>query len=133
MCSECNTIPGHGWRSWAGLVTALAVAVGLVAGCSPKRAVQVFPPASSRDAIQRARDILSLYAGGQPLGSESIGFDVMIEDVRKIDDANAAILEQGFAEIMARPAVARDVAVRLLERLPASAAATVEPPRPHVP
>lgn len=104
------------------MVLVLVMGVGLV-GCSPKRPVEVFPPASSRDAIQRARDILSLYAGGQPVGSESIGFDLMVEDVRKVDATVAETLEKGLAEITARPAAARVTATRLLEQLPASAAA----------
>jgi hypothetical protein len=116
---------GRGRRGDLGLGFVLLV---LLAGCSPKRAVEVYPPASSRDAIQRARDILSLYAGGQPVGSESVGFEVMVEDVRKIDAKNAALLERGFAELTARPAAARTIAAKFLEQLPASAAAAGQAP-----
>lgn len=106
---------------------AVVATLAFVAGCSPKRAVQVFPPAGSRDAIQRARDILSLYAAGQPVGSESMGFDVMVADVRAIDPESAAVLERGLAEIMARREAARTIAIRLLEALPTSAAAAPPP------
>jgi hypothetical protein len=116
-------------RSRLGGVGLGVVLVGL-AGCSPKQAMEVFPPASSRDAIQRARDILSLYAGGQPVGSESVGFEVMVEEVSKIDAADAALLERGFAELTARPAAARTIATKLLEQLPASAATAGQAPKP---
>lgn len=118
MDSVAQRFSGRGGQGWVGLL----LAVSLVDGCSPKRAVQVYPPASSRDAIQQARDILSLYAGGQPVGSESLVFDAMVAKVRGIDPENAAILERGFAEITARPATARAVAGRLLAELPVSAA-----------
>jgi hypothetical protein len=116
--SSAKMISGSqcGWIS-------LFLIVVFVAGCGPKQPVEVYPPASSRDAVQRARDILSLYAGGQPVGSESIGFDLMVEDVRKVDATVAETLEKGLAEITARPAAARVTATRLLEQLPASAAA----------
>lgn len=118
MDSMVQRFAGRAGQGWVGLL----LAVSLAGGCSPKRAVQVFPPASSRDAIQQARDMLSLYADGQPVGSESIGFDTMVANVRAIDPENAAILERGFAQITARPATARAVAGRLLVELPASAA-----------
>jgi len=99
------------------------VLVLVLAGCSPKRPVEVFPPASSRDAIQRARDILELYAQGQPVGSEAIGFPVLVADVQAVDAAVAETLDQGLAVISKNPSAARNTAARLLAELPASAAA----------
>jgi hypothetical protein len=117
MSGVCQRLAVGGWRAGAGLCV-----VAVLAGCSPKRSVEVFPPASSRDAIQRARDILTLYAEGQPVGSESVGFDVMVEDVRAISAEDAALLERGFAELTSRRAAAKAIAAKLLEQLPASAA-----------
>jgi len=102
---------------------ALVLLVVSVLGCGQKRPPEVYPAAASRDAIQRSRDILALYAAGQPVGSESIGFPVMVDDVRKIDVGVADLLERGFAEITSRPAAAQATAERLLEQIPDSAAA----------
>ncbi|MFM8414809.1 MAG: hypothetical protein ACKOCX_08795 [Planctomycetota bacterium] len=119
MRHSSATCVGFGWRRWV----ALALAVTTLAGCGTKRPAKVFPPAASRDAIQRARDLLDLYASGQPPGSEVEGFPTVVADVRAVDAAVAATLEAGLAEITAQPASAQATASRLLDDLPVSAAA----------
>lgn len=105
---------------------AACLALAVVAGCGTKRATQVYPPATSRDAIQQARDILELYTRGQPPGSEIQGYPSMVEGVRALDAAAADTLAAGLAEIAARPSAARDTAARLLDSLPKSGAAAAE-------
>jgi hypothetical protein len=73
-------------------------------------------------ALKEARGILERYAAGQPLGSESAGFEPLVARVREKHPQEADVLQQAFSEIKAQPASRASIAKKALEKLPAEPA-----------
>ena len=93
----------------------LAICLGTtIFGCGERVEEEQIEVKSANDPLNLPRSLLQGYAEGQPLGSEASTFSNMIEDVRKVDPAKAAILEEGLKEIQqahpsARPGKAKEV------------------------
>jgi hypothetical protein len=70
---------------------------GVAAGCKrqqvPKQPLTPAPP----DPVGEARALLTAYAGGQPLGSESINYEDLIRRVTAVDAEKGAKLK-AFAD-----------------------------------
>lgn len=91
----------------------------LFTGCGPAgvpqpRVVRVVVP----PPLEVVRSQLERYASGQPVDSEREFFTTWVNNVRTNDPATAAWLGKGLAEIDAKPAQARVLAQKMLERLP---------------
>ena len=90
-----------------------------VAGCGPAgvpqpRVVRVVVP----PPLEVVRSQLERYVSGQPVDSEREFFAVWVNNVRANDPETADWLGKGLAEIDAKPAQARVLAQKMLERLP---------------
>jgi len=90
-----------------------------VAGCGPSGApqprvvrVEVPPP------LEVVRKQLEQYVAGQPVDSERDLFSTWVGNVRAGDPETADWLAKGFAEIDSKPAQARVIAKKMLDRLP---------------
>jgi hypothetical protein len=70
-------------------------------------------------ALKQARGALERYAAGQPLGSESEGFEQLVARVREKHPKEADVLQQAFTDIKAQPASRASIAKKALEKLPA--------------
>lgn len=99
---------------------AAAVLLGTpcLVGCGGGVKEQDIAVSSANDPLAEPRSLLGRYAEGQAIGSESMGFPVLVENVRKIDPQRADILEKGFADLQAAsPAKRKTLAAKLLEEL----------------
>jgi hypothetical protein len=88
--------------------------VGL--GCGPRlkeETVAVTPI----DPMNLVKATLQNYVNGQPLASEVMGFDSMVEDVRKVYPDKADILKKGLDEIKAVKGSPKAKAAELLKKL----------------
>ncbi len=93
--------------------------VALLAGCGTSGYpqprvihVDVQPP------IEVVRSQLACYAEGQPVDSERDLFSTWVKNVRETDPETADWLGAGLAEIESKPAQVRQLAKKMLERLP---------------
>jgi len=98
----------------AGLALALTT-LGCGGGSVKEEVIQI---KVSSDPMSRVTPILQRYADGQPMSSEATSFPKLVEDVRKVDQAKAQVLEAGLAEIQkvspqARPAKAKELLKKL--------------------
>src|SRR5262245_54051650 len=100
-------------RAWLGVGIIFMVLLGLC-GCGKEPQIQVQPPQSG---LEQAKAILNDYANGAPMGSEAMGFDGIVEEVRKTDPHKATILEKGFAEMKRSPKNVSGKARELLKQL----------------
>ncbi len=99
---------------------AVAVLLGLpcAAGCGGGVQERDIEVSSANDPLAEPRSLLARYAEGQAIGSESMGYPALVENVRKLDPQRADILEQGFADLQAAsPAKRKALAAKLLEDL----------------
>jgi|SRR5262245_3691300 len=79
---------------------AVLVFTATLVGCGPtgrvqEQTIEVKP----NSGLEQAKQLLTNYAKGQPLGSEVTSFTKIVEEVRTTDPARANILEKGFAEL----------------------------------
>jgi hypothetical protein len=86
-------------------------------GCGQGSKVPVVEVQPGRSPLERAKAILNDYVQGAPFGSEAMGFDDIVADVRKTDPQKATILEKGFADIKRSPRDAGAKARVLLKQL----------------
>lgn len=86
----------------------------MASGCSPTVKDQVLP--FTPDAVNEAKALLNNYAAGQPVGSESEGFDTFVQRVAEVDQAKAAELRAFFDDAMAKGVANRAKAKELLDR-----------------
>ena len=97
------------------------VALGLLpclAGCGRPVQEQRIEVQTANDPLFEPRSILQRYADGQPLGSEAASFPTLVEAVRKIDPDRAAVLDQGFQDLLrASPGERAAKAKQLLTQL----------------
>ncbi|MCC6421576.1 MAG: hypothetical protein IT429_25435 [Gemmataceae bacterium] len=86
------------------ILTGLLLA-GFVAGCGQREQdIQIKVPS---DPLAEPRAILQRYASGQPMGSEATSFPTLVANVRKVDPAQADILDKGFKDLQKAPAASR--------------------------
>jgi hypothetical protein len=86
-------------------------------GCqqtSQKEKVYSVPVATG---VERAKQLLQTYAGGQPVGSEAESFSEIVEQAREEDPEKAKILEEGFEQIKKNPQNPSGPAKQLLSKL----------------
>ena len=87
-------------RAWlrAGII---GLALLGLAGCGSKggQVAETKP----KDYVGEAKVILNDYAQGNPMGSEAMRFDEIIEELKKTDPKKAAVLEKGFADLKKSP------------------------------
>jgi hypothetical protein len=95
-------------------LAALSWAALMASGCSPTVRDQVLP--FTPDAVKEAKALLGNYAAGQPVGSESEGFDTLVQRVKDADQAKAAELREFLDDAIAKGVVNRAKAKELLER-----------------
>jgi hypothetical protein len=111
----------------------LAAFVGLLgAGCGPGDVVKEvrIPVRQQATTIQRCREYLEGYARGEPVGSEVIGFQQLIEEATREDAAVGELLGRGLREIEASLKRPQEVAVKakaILESLPPPTPAPAAP------
>ena len=91
----------------------LAVIALTAAACSPTVKDEVLPFVP--DPIGEAKALLTNYAAGQPVGSESVGFDDLVERVKQVDQEKAAELKGYLGEVSAKGVANRAKAKELLE------------------
>lgn len=75
------------------------------------------PELKPQSGVERARVILNDYAQGNPMGSEAMTFEEIVDEVRKTDPQKATILEKGFADLKRSPANRGAKARELLKQL----------------
>ena len=81
---------------------ALAILALPLCGCGPKtsqteKTYQIEIP----QGIEKAKQLLQAYAGGQPVGSEAESYLTIVEEVRKTDPDKADLLAEGFEKLKA--------------------------------
>ena len=80
----------------------LFVATVAFVGCGPtgrvsnEKTIKVV----ERTALNQAKDYLNRYASGQAIGSEAEDFDRIVTEIKSHDPATAAILREGFDELL---------------------------------
>ena len=118
--------PRNDGRVVAGLVLMTGA---FFAGCGPSGypqprvvRVDVQPP------IEVVRAQLERYVEGQPVDSERDLFPGWVNDVRKTDPGTADWLGKGLAELDSKPGQVRELAKKMLERLPPRAAEAAPAP-----
>jgi len=101
-----------------------AVAVSLLSACfaavgcsDPGKPVRRYTLKNAPGPLDEVRALLERYAGGQPVGSESVNFELVVARVREADPARAAVIEEGLAAIAKSPTQAAARARGLLEKL----------------
>lgn len=104
----------YSMAGWSYAFKALTFAVLMAAGCSPTVKDQVLP--FTPNAINEAKALLGGYAAGQPVGSESEGFDNFVQRVAEVDQAKAAELRAFFDDAVAKGVANRAKAKELLDR-----------------
>lgn len=93
-------------------------AIGLAIGCGPSVKEETIEVKPQNDPLFMPRAVLTRYADGEPMGSESTSFPHMVETLRESDPKRAAILEEGFRELENASHPARKgLAKRLLAKL----------------
>lgn len=109
-----SSIRRYGMAGSSYAFAALSCAVLMAAGCSPTVKDQVLP--FTPNAINEAKALLGNYAAGQPVGSESEGFDNFVQRVADVDQAKAAELRAFFDDAVAKGVANRAKAKELLDR-----------------
>lgn len=94
-------------------IAAVVVAAFMVTGCSGGVRDRELP--FTPDPVAEAKAILNGYAGGQPVGSESMMFDDLVARVSAVDQAKAAELRKFFDDIATRRGPDRAKAKALVE------------------
>ena len=100
-------------RPWLGIGIVFMALLGLC-GCGRNSPPVEIQPQSG---LERAKQILSDYASGVPMGSEAATYEEVVAEVRKTDPQKATILEKGFADLKRSPQNLRDKARALLKQL----------------
>jgi hypothetical protein len=110
---------GHAGSTIRVAASLVVMAGAFFAGCGPSGVpqprvvkVDVLPP------IEVVRAHLERYVEGQPVDSERDLFSAWVNDVRATDPETADWLGKGLAEIESKPAQVRELAKKMLERLP---------------
>jgi len=83
----------------------LALVAALVTGCTAKVQDNQWPGAGSSQApspIEQAKAIVQRYADGEPLGSEAMGFDDIVQQVTAADAGKGAKVKKFFDDIQKR-------------------------------
>jgi len=109
-----SRIRGYSMAGWSYAFKALSSAVLMAAACSPTVKDRVLP--FTPNAINEAKALLGGYAAGQPVGSESEGFDDFVQRVADVDEAKAAELRAFFDDAVAKGVANRAKAKELLDR-----------------
>lgn len=79
---------------------ALLIAALAMPGCGPTGKVKEQQiEVKENSALEQAKQMLSNYAKGQPLGSEVTSFTGIVTQLRPTDPTRADILEKGFADL----------------------------------
>lgn len=96
-----------------GLVV-VALAALAVAGCSKRATDRVMPFERKPDPIADAKSLLQAYAAGQPVGSESMGFEELVGKVEAADAAKGKKFKDFIGEVKKRGAADAAKAKKLL-------------------
>lgn len=89
-------------RVWRFGIVALALAAVMASGCSKRATDRVMPFERKPDAIADAKSLLQAYAAGQPVGSESMGFDELVGKVAAADAAKGKKFKDFIGEVKKR-------------------------------
>lgn len=92
---------------------AILAAIVMTCGCSPTVKDQVLP--FTPDPIREAQALLNNYASGQPVGSETSGFDDLVTRVSQVDEAKGDELRTFLDEVMTKGVASRAKAKELLD------------------
>ena len=109
-----SSIRGYRMAGSSYAFAALSCAVLMASGCSPTVKDQVLP--FTPDAINEAKALLGNYAAGQPVGSESEGFETLVQRVKDVDQDKAAELRKFLDDAIAKGAVNPAKAKEFLDR-----------------
>lgn len=100
------------------------VAVSLLSACfaalgcgDPDKPVRQYKLKDAPGPLDEVRALLERYAGGQPVGSESVNFEALVARVRETDPERAAVVGEGLAAIAKSPSQTATRAKGLLEKL----------------
>lgn len=89
----------------------------VVAGCSRTQAPKMPLTPGAPDPVAEAKSLLEAYGGGQPLGSESVNYEDLINRVTAVDAAKGAKLKAFAEEAVGKgkvdPAKAKKLAAEL--------------------
>ena len=85
-----------------GVVALVLVAVMAAGGCGKRATDRVMPFERKPDAIADAKSLLQAYAAGQPVGSETMGFDELVGKVAAADAAKGKKFKDFIGEVKKR-------------------------------
>jgi len=91
--------------------------IGSAIGCGGGPVQEEIIEVKNNDPLRQVKQTLMNYVKGQPLTSEVASFDYMIEDVKKVDPAKAAILKVGLDDIKTTKGSPAAKAKALLKKL----------------
>lgn len=108
--------PARPALSWTGVVLLCAVGVLTAVGCGGGGARDRQLPYTP-DPVAEARAIVTAYANGQAVGSETVGFEDLLGRVESADAAKAAKLRPFLQEVMKQGSADAAKAKKLLAEL----------------
>ena len=89
----------------------------VMTGCGPQGVAEKRFSNPPPDAVTRAIVLIQGYADGQPVGSEAIEFEELVQGVAAIDAEKGSDVKEFLAEIEKTGRVSRKDAAKVLERL----------------
>ena len=89
----------------------------VMAGCGPQGVKEKRFSNPPPDAVTRAIVLIQGYADGQPVGSEAVEFEELVQGVAAIDAEKGKEFKEFLAEVEKTGRVSRKDATRILERL----------------
>lgn len=99
------------------LLLALMIGFTWICGCGPSGVKEQEIQVKQQTALDRAKALLENYSKGQPLGSETMQFESLVQEVRQTDSAKADILEKGFNDLKKTKGDVSAKAKELLKKL----------------
>ena len=99
-------------RAWPGVGIIFMALLG-PCGCGKDPPVEVQP----QSGLERAKQILTDYVNGAPVGSEAETFEEIVAEVRKTDPKKATLLEKGFSDLKRSPQNLKSKSRALLKQL----------------
>ena len=94
----------------------LILSVGM-SGCGSQGIAEKRFSNPAPDAVDRAITLIQEYAKGQPVGSETIEFEEIIQGVTAIDEQKGNDVKDFFTKVEKTARVSRKDATKLLDRL----------------
>lgn len=100
------------------IAVALGAVLGASVGCGPAGTVKEQTiEVKQNSSLEQAKQLLTNYSKGQPVGSEATSFNNIVDEVRKADPTRADILAKGFAELQKPKANTAAIAKDTLKQL----------------